>query len=125
MTTDDEIQRRKHVRVAVSTPVVLKWPKSGQSENTLTQDLSGGGMRCTSTHTQAATGDSVTIELALPGYFEKQIFNASVVFCKPQNEKIILGLQFSNVPPKIEQAIIQFCFQTEILNRQDKSLWSF
>ena len=127
MTNEEFIQRRKHVRVDVDIPIVLIWPKKPLSEDTFTINLSGGGLRCLTDNMAVQLNEALKVQLALPGYIETQGFSAKVAFTQPHStlhNKMIIGLQFQYVSPKIEQSIIQFCFQTEILNRRDKSSWS-
>ncbi|GAB6933030.1 flagellar brake protein [Calditerricola satsumensis] len=115
------IQRRQYVRVPAVLDVTLRCGEAVQTVRTL--DISGGGLKCAVPDLGPfPLGTAVEGIVALPYPQRTAVtFAGTVVRTQPPAEKgkpATVSIRFDRISEKERQAIVQFCFRTQLQARR-------
>ena len=99
-------ERRSAPRIRAYRPVRLQRPNAPQVIETLTKDLSIGGLRCVSP-TLLPVSTELNLELVLSTGDEPLTVRGRTVWFQilPQSEQFDLGISFLDLPPRTERRL--------------------
>lgn len=122
-----KIQMRDNVRLSIilNTKLELLDPsREGKVINTLTKDLSGGGMQVVLPE-HLPLGSKMKISLPLLPDFTLETTGEIVRLLPPitDAEKLAAGIRFINLDHRIQNQIIKYIFAKECENRQKEKEW--
>ncbi|MCG0314375.1 MAG: PilZ domain-containing protein [Calditerricola sp.] len=115
------VQRREYVRVQAVLDVSLRCGTTVQTVRTL--DISGGGLKC-AVHDLSPYPVGAVVEgvITLPRPQRTTVtFTGTVVRVQPPTEKgkpATISIRFDRISEKERQAIVQFCFRTQLKSRR-------
>jgi hypothetical protein len=120
-------QRRRHVRIPMIVPVELEFPSIGAGANmkipARTSDLSGGGMRFTSSRNLSG-GEVLIVHLQFDAEQPMMDLTASVIFStgnrvrKHPDDLYSTACQFLKLNDAQEMMIVRECFRCELKLKQ-------
>ena len=122
-----KIQMRENVRLSIILNTKMELLDSGREGkviNTLTKDLSGGGMQVVLPE-NLPLGTKMKISLPLLPDFTLETAGEIVRLLPPvtDSEKLAAGIRFINLDHRIQNQIIKYIFAKECENRQKEKEW--
>ncbi|MBU2541200.1 MAG: PilZ domain-containing protein [Candidatus Omnitrophica bacterium] len=108
------IERRKHKRLNKRFPVHFRIKTTNKYGDTLSCDVSGGGIRVMIQNFIAPKTDFM-LEFSINDFFQIISAVGKVVWTKkvPHSDRYQLGIEFKEIPSKVKEVITQFiedCF---------------
>lgn len=102
-------ERRKYKRLAVSFPIHFKVKTTNKYGNTLSCDISGGGVKMMLEQFVAPKTDFM-LEFTIVDFLQIISAVGRVVWTKkmPHSERYQLGIEFKEIPQKNQESINQF-----------------
>jgi c-di-GMP-binding flagellar brake protein YcgR len=103
------LERRKYKRLTASFPVHFKVKTTNKFGNTLSCDISGGGLRLMLEQFVAPNTDFM-LEFNLVDFLQIITAVGRVVWTKkmPHSERYQLGIEFKEIPTKNQDSLNQF-----------------
>ena len=122
-----KIQMRENVRLSIILNAKLELLDPGREGtviNTLTKDISGGGMQVV-LPVNLALGAKMKVSLPLLPDFTLETTGEIVRLLPPvtESEKLAAGIKFLNLDHRVQNQIVKFIFAKECENRQKEKEW--
>ena len=122
-----KIQMRENVRLSIILNAKLELLDPGREGtviNTLTKDISGGGMQVV-LPVNLALGAKMKVSLPLLPDFTLETTGEIVRLLPPvtESEKLAAGIKFLNLDHRIQNQIVKYVFAKECENRQKEKEW--
>ena len=122
-----KIQMRENVRLSIILNAKLELLDPGREGtviNTLTKDISGGGMQVV-LPVNLALGAKMKVSLPLLPGFTLETTGEIVRLLPPvtESEKLAAGIKFLNLDHRVQNQIVKYIFAKECENRQKEKEW--
>lgn len=102
----NEVERRKHQRVAVRTIVRMRFQSIGDFLQSYAKNISGGGMQLAVAQ-ELAVGDVVGLEFKLKTNYPLIEGTAEVKWCRPYGEHYLVGVSFLDLDERSQKVIAE------------------